>query len=73
MTSALKSLGLIDHENNTTQNLKNLAKAYNTKEWPEAVKSYILPAYENISGNIDLRSASKIQLHRCAISVSDSF
>ena len=62
VTSALKSLGLIDNENNTTQNLKDLAKAYNTKEWPEAVKNCILSGYDNISGNIDLKSASRKQL-----------
>lgn len=62
VTSALKSLGLIDAQNNTSQNLRDLAGAYESKEWPAMVKKCILPAYTNIPENFDLMRATKKQV-----------
>jgi len=62
VTSALKSLGLIDNENNTAQKLKDLVKAYDTKEWSGAVRDCILPAYSDITEGVDLKSATRKQL-----------
>jgi hypothetical protein len=62
VTSTLKSLGLIDAQNNTTQKLKDLAKAYDTKEWPDAVKKNILSAYSGIIGSVDLKSVTRKQI-----------
>jgi hypothetical protein len=61
--SALKSLGLIDAQGITSQRLKDLADAYdNPKEWPEALKKYVLSAYANIVGNMDLKSVTRKQV-----------
>jgi hypothetical protein len=64
VVSALKSLGLIDDFNNTTQELKDFVAAYNSKDWPEAVRINILMAsvYEPITENIDLKSATRKQI-----------
>ena len=62
VTSALKSLGLIDAQNNTTQTLRDLAKAYDTKEWADAVRRNILSAYAGITGNINLKSVTRKQV-----------
>jgi hypothetical protein len=62
ITSALKSLGLIDDHGNTNNGLKDLVSAYNTKEWPKAVKDWILSVYGNIIKNIDLNSATRKQI-----------
>ena len=64
VTSALKSLGLIDDQNNTTPELKEIVAAYNSKDWQVAVKKYILSAYDNITENIDLKSATRKQVER---------
>ncbi|MFA5554172.1 MAG: hypothetical protein WCZ89_03420 [Phycisphaerae bacterium] len=58
----LKSLKLIDDQNNATSNLKELADAYNQKEWPQAVKKCILSAYDDITKGIDLKSVSRKQV-----------
>jgi hypothetical protein len=60
--SALKTLGLTDAQGNTTQGLKSLIDAYNTKDWSEALKKYVLPAYSGIIGNIDLKSVTPKQM-----------
>lgn len=60
--SALKTLGLTDAQGNTTQKLKSLIDAYNTNGWSEALKKYILPAYSDIIGNIDLKSVTPKQM-----------
>ena len=60
--SALKSLGLVDAQNNTSQKLKDLAKAYDTKEWTDAVRKNILSAYSGIIGSINLKSATRKQI-----------
>jgi hypothetical protein len=60
--SALKTLGLIDAQSNTTEGLKSLIAAYNTKDWPEALKKYVLPAYSGIIGTIDLKSVTPKQM-----------
>ncbi len=62
MTSALKSLGLIDDQSNTTTNLKELVKAYNGKEWATAIQKYILSAYSDIAGSFELKSATRKQV-----------
>jgi hypothetical protein len=60
--SALKSLGLIDAQGNTSQKLKDLADAYDAKGWPDALKKYVLSAYAGITGNIDLKSVTRKQV-----------
>ncbi|MBN2019958.1 MAG: DUF5343 domain-containing protein [Sedimentisphaerales bacterium] len=61
--SALKSLGLIDAQGNTSQKLKDLADAYNdTNKWPEALKKNVLSAYAGIVGDIDLKSVTRKQV-----------
>lgn len=62
VTATLKSLGLIDAQNNTSQKLKELAGAYEGKEWPAMVKQCILSAYTNIPENFDLKSATRKQV-----------
>jgi hypothetical protein len=62
VTSTLKSLNLIDNENNTTQKLKDLAKAYDSKDWPTAVRNYILSAYGDITKGVDLKSVTRKQV-----------
>jgi hypothetical protein len=62
VTAALKSLGLIDAQNNTSQQLRDLAAAYEGKEWPAMVKQCILSAYTNIPENFDLKSATRKQV-----------
>jgi hypothetical protein len=60
--SALKSLGLIDAQGNTSQKLKDLADAYETKEWSDELKKYVLSAYAGITGKIDLKSVTRKQV-----------
>ncbi len=62
VTSALRSLGLIDAQNNTSQQLRDLAGAYEGKDWQAMVKQCILSAYTNIPENFDLKSATRKQL-----------
>jgi hypothetical protein len=62
VTSALKSLGLIDDQNNTTQKLKELVTAFNDKEWPEVVKTNILSVYSDIAKSFELKSATRKQV-----------
>ncbi len=63
MTSALKALGFIDEQNNTTPKLKELVKAYNnSKEWATVIQKYILSAYSDITGSFDLKSATRKQV-----------
>lgn len=62
VTSALKSLGLIDDQSNTTPKLKELVTAFNNKEWPAVVKTNILSAYNNITESFDLKSATRKQV-----------
>jgi hypothetical protein len=62
VTSALKSLGFIDAQNTTTQKLRDLVTAYDTKEWPAAVKKYVLSVYNDITKSIDLKSATRKQI-----------
>lgn len=62
VTSALKSLGLIDDQNNTTPKLKELVTAFNNKEWPTVVKNNILSVYGDITESFDLKSATRKQV-----------
>ena len=62
VTSALKSLGLIDDDNNTSPKLKELVTACDGKDWQTAVKKHILSAYDSIAGGIELKSATRKQL-----------
>ncbi len=62
VTATLKSLGLIDAQNNTTDKLKELVEAFNTPKWQEAVKKCVLSAYDTITQNIDLKTATRKQL-----------
>ena len=62
VTSALKSLRLIDDGNNTTPELKELVDAYNGKEWPAAINKCILSAYGDIAKSFDLKSATRKQV-----------
>jgi hypothetical protein len=60
--SALKSLGLIGAQGNTSQKLKDLVDAYDAKGWPDALKKYVLSAYAGVTGNIDLKSVTRKQV-----------
>jgi hypothetical protein len=62
--SALKSLGLIDAQNNTSQKLKDLVTAFDTEGWPAKVKECVLSAYESITQNIVLESATRGQIEQ---------
>lgn len=62
MTSALKSLGLIDEQNNTTPKLREIVAAYNSKDWPNIVKKYILSIYSDIAETFELKSATRKQV-----------
>ena len=63
VTSALKSLGLIDAQNNTTQKLKDLVDAYDTQNWPAIVKRCVLSSYAEITGGVELKSATRKQVN----------
>ena len=64
--SALKSLGLIDTQSNTTQKLKNLVTAFNSNEWPAKVEECVLSAYDGVAQdiNLKLKSASRKQAEK---------
>jgi len=62
VTSALKSLNLIDDYNNTTTELKELVAAYGSKEWPEKIKEFILSVYSGTAKGIDLKSTTRKQM-----------
>jgi len=62
MTSALKSLGLIDEQSNTTPKLREIVAAYNSKDWPNIVKKYILSIYSDIAETFELKSATRKQV-----------
>ena len=61
--AALKSIGLIDGNCNTQQGLKELVTAYNSKNWPDAIKKWVLKAYDDIIGDIDLAKATRRQIN----------
>ena len=62
VTSALKSLKLIDAKNNTTPKLKELVDAYQSENWASKIKEHVLSIYTNIPENIDLKSVTQKQL-----------
>jgi hypothetical protein len=62
ITATLKSLGLIDVQGNTSQKLKELVEAYDTNQWPEILKKYVLPVYNDLVGSIDLKTATRKQI-----------
>jgi hypothetical protein len=62
--SALKSLKLIDSQNNTTQKLKELAAAVDTAQWPAQLRANVLSAYDIITHSIVLKSATRGQVEK---------
>lgn len=62
VTSALKSLKLIDAKNNTSPNLKELVDAYQGKDWAAKLKEHVLSIYTNIPESVDLKSVTPKQL-----------
>ena len=62
LLSAMKFLDLIGDDNATSDGLEALRKAHGTKEWPQAVKEYVLPAYDDIIGELPLENATAAQL-----------
>jgi len=61
--SALKALCLVLDNGDTTQELRDLVEAYNSKGWQVAVKNKVLSNYDSIVGNIDLKSATRKQVN----------
>lgn len=64
VTTALKSLGLIDDKNNTTNKLKELVTAFDSAAWPTKIKECVLSTYSDITQNIDLESATRKQVEQ---------
>lgn len=61
--SALRFLDLIDANNTVQDKLKNLVKAYETDDWPQAVARVIETAYQGIAKDVDLKNGTSSQLN----------
>lgn len=60
--SALKAIGLVDLDNSTTTELKQLVDSYNSKDWPAMLKKNVLSAYDEVAKGIDLKTTTRKQI-----------
>jgi hypothetical protein len=62
LRSSLKFLGLTDSRSTVTDKFQELVNAMETPQWKEALKKHILPAYEEILGNLRIENGTATQL-----------
>lgn len=62
LMSAMRTLGLLDADNASTQALHDLVKAHGTPEWPEALRRVIDGYYSTIMGDVDITTATAKQV-----------
>src|SRR5439155_18804582 len=60
--AALKFLGLTEPSGKVTTRFSDLIKVHGTAQWPMAVKECVLPAYQNIIGDLPIDKATSAQL-----------
>jgi hypothetical protein len=62
LMSALRFLGLIDANGNTTESLRALVKAYKTDKWRDVLQHILYEAYDEVVGNVDLDTGTGANL-----------
>ncbi len=62
VTSALRFFSLIDSNGEAADYLKEIVEACDTKDWSDAAKKILVPAYRNIIGDLKLNTATRKQL-----------
>lgn len=65
LLSALRFLGLTKDGNVVDDSLESLVASHGTDQWSAAVKEVVLPAYDEIIGNLPLENATPAQLNKC--------
>ena len=62
VTSALKFFSLTDSNGETTSNLKEIVNACDTEKWSDAVQKILVPAYDDIIGDLKIDTAIRKEL-----------
>lgn len=62
VTTALKFFSLIDSDGDAKSTLKEVVDAIETKEWPSVVKNILIPAYDDIVGDLKVDTTTRKQL-----------
>jgi len=67
LLSAIRFLGLTKEGNVVDDSLESLVASHGTDQWGQAVKETILPAYDDIVGDLPLDNATPGQLNKCFV------
>lgn len=62
ITSTLKFFSLTDSNGETTSDLKEIVDACDTEKWSDAVQKILVPAYDDIIGDLEIKAAIRTQL-----------
>lgn len=62
VTSTLKFFSLTDSNGETTRNLKEIVNACDTEKWADTVQKILIPAYDDIIGELKIESAIRKEL-----------
>jgi len=62
LMSSLKFLGLLEQNGKVRQPLRDLVDAHGTEGWKVALRQVVVPAYKDIIGDLDLKTATPSML-----------
>jgi hypothetical protein len=63
LMSGMRYLGLIDASGVVQKKLRNLVTAWGTPKWKDSLQEELLPAYQEVTNDLDLDSGTQAQLY----------